>query len=227
MSARKSPRHTRKEAPALPGANRQEAQRLQDCKVQDFREATSQLWPLEAGNVRSLLHPLPVGSGGDPLRGCSAWRQRARRRSGHRPTLFWPRAPGPAAQVAGDGASVSQDGGSGPIGSRAPSPDRRRTVANGRAAEVGLRPPAVSVATSARPLITDRIVTLTWREECRVAEECPPTYSPRRRAISERQNRSTSAGRFCNAGGWPDRTVRRISSCSAAGRSCQSAFSTA
>jgi hypothetical protein len=53
-------------------------------------------------------------------------------------TISWPRAPGPAALVVGNGASVSQDGCSEPIGSRAISPDRRRTVANGSAAEVGL-----------------------------------------------------------------------------------------
>ena len=82
-----------------------------------------------------------------------------------------PEPPAQPLKVAGDGASVSQDGGSGPIGSRATSHDSRRSAASGCAAQVGLRPPAVSVRVSSWTLNEKLISTLMRREVCFVAEE--------------------------------------------------------
>ena len=96
----------------------------------------------------------------------SAWRKRARRRSGHLETQ-WPRAPGPAAQVAGNCAGVSQDGGSGPWGPRALSPSRKRSVANGSGARSASVPPALSGPISAWTLGQTLMPTQgAWREEC-------------------------------------------------------------
>jgi hypothetical protein len=93
--------------------------------------------------------PLPIGSGGDPLRGRIREAEECATALGAQAFILFGPEPPYKPPTSPCGAGVSQDGGSGPWGPRALSPSRKRSVANGSGARSASVPPALSGPISA------------------------------------------------------------------------------